>query len=232
VLHLVRASKSPARDAPQQVALRRLIDELDPERLAQAFAHPSSTPDRASSYERLEFLGDAVLGFSIAAALFERYPDLSEGLLSRVRADVVSRRSCAKVARRLGLDHMLTERLADGEALARSTNVVAAVLEAILGVLYMELGIEAVAPSVAEAFWPLAEESLAAGPDSKTQLQEALAQRGLTASYTLLDTKGPPHERSFRCAVVVDGEVLGVGEGRSKKDAEQVAAESALAQLV
>jgi ribonuclease-3 len=148
-----------------------------------------------------------------------------------VRADVVSRRSCAKVARWLGLDEMLAERLAEGAALARSTNVVAAVLEAILGVLYMENGIEAIAGAVAEAFWPLAEESLEAGPDSKTQLQEALARRGLVASYTLLDTKGPPHERRFRCAVIVDGEVQGVGEGRSKKDAEQVAAEAALAQL-
>jgi ribonuclease-3 len=172
-----------------------------------------------------------VLGFAVAAALFEKYPDLDEGVLSRVRADVVSRRSCAKVARRLGLDDMLAEQIADGETLARSTNVIAAVLEAMLGVLYVEYGIEAVAGPVAQAFWPLAEQSLAAGPDSKTQLQEALAQRGLVASYTLLETKGPPHERVFRCAVVVDGEVQGVGEGRSKKDAEQVAAEAALSEL-
>ncbi|HEY3961496.1 MAG TPA: ribonuclease III [Gaiellaceae bacterium] len=226
-----RTSNEATNDGRQQAALRRLIDGLDPEQLSQAFAHPSSTPDRASSYERLEFLGDSVLGFAVASALFEKYPNLDEGVLSRVRADVVSRRSCAEVAKRLGLDEVLTEQIVDGAVLARSTNVLAAVLEATLGVLYVAHGIEAVAPAVAEAFWPLAEESLAAGPDAKTQLQEVLARRGLTASYTLLETKGPPHERRFRCAVIVDGEVLGVGEGRSKKDAEQVAANEALTQV-
>jgi ribonuclease-3 len=196
-----------------------------------AFAHPSSTPDRESSYERLEFLGDSVLGFSVATDLFDAYPDLSEGALSRIRADVVSRRSCARVARVLGLDRMLAERLADGGVLAESTNVVAAVLEAVLGVLFLDLGIEAIRGPIAQAFSGIAEESLASGPDSKTQLQELLARRALSAAYTLLDTQGPPHDRRFRCAVVVDGEVLGVGEGRSKKDAEQIAAAEALQKL-
>jgi len=212
-------------------ALRQLIDDLDEERAGQAFAHPSTTPDRASSYERLEFLGDSVLGFSVATSLYERYPTLSEGQLSRVRADVVSRRSCAEVARLLELDAMLSERIADGAMLAGSTNVLAAVLEAMLGVLYLELGIDAIRGPVADAFGEIAERSLASGPDSKTQLQELLARRGLTATYTLLGTQGPPHDRSFRCAVEVDGEVMGAGEGRSKKDAEQIAAAEALTRL-
>jgi len=169
-----------------------------------------------------------VLGFAVATTLYERFPELSEGQLSRVRADVVSRRSCAVVARRLGLDGMLAEHLVEGETLAASTNVLAAVLEAMLGVLYLELGMETVRAPVAEAFFGIAEESLASGPDSKTQLQELLARRGLSATYTLLGTEGPPHARSFRCGVVVEGEVLGVGEGRSKKDAEQLAAGQAL----
>jgi ribonuclease-3 len=172
-----------------------------------------------------------VLGFAVATTLYESYPDLSEGQLSRIRADVVSRRSCARVGRVLELDTMLAERVPDGDVLATSTNVVAAVLEAMLGVLYLEFGIERVREPVAEAFWGIAEESLASGPDSKTQLQELLARRGFAASYTLLDTQGPPHDRRFRCAVVIDGEVLGVGEGRSKKDAEQVAAAEALEKL-
>ena len=172
-----------------------------------------------------------MLGFSVATALYERYPDLSEGQLSRVRADVVSRRSCAEVARRLQLDVMLAERIADGAVLARSTNVLAAVLEAMLGVLYLELGIDAIRGPVADAFAEIAGQSLASGPDSKTQLQELLARRGLTATYTLLATQGPPHDRSFRCAVEVNGAVKGIGEGRSKKDAEQLAAAQALALL-
>jgi ribonuclease III len=196
-----------------------------------AFAHPSSTPDRESSYERLEFLGDSVLGFSVATELFDTYPEMSEGALSRIRADVVSRRSCARIGRVLGLDKTLAERLADGETLAESTNVIAAVLEAVLGVLYLDLGIEAIRGPIAQAFAGIAEESRESGPDSKTQLQEALARRSLSAAYTLLDTQGPPHDRRFRCAVVVEGEVMGVGEGRSKKDAEQIAAAEALQKL-
>jgi ribonuclease-3 len=172
-----------------------------------------------------------VLGFAVATWLYETFPTLSEGQISRIRADVVSRRSCARVGRVLGLDTMLAERVPEGGALARSTNVVAAVLEAMLGVLYLELGIEAVRGPIAGAFAGIAEESLATGPDSKTQLQELLARRSLSASYTLLDTEGPPHDRRFRCAVVVNGEVQGVGEGRSKKDAEQIAAAEALIRL-
>jgi ribonuclease III len=172
-----------------------------------------------------------VLGFSVATTLYERYPDLTEGQLSRVRADVVSRRSCAVVARVLGLDEQLAVHVADGGTLATSTNVLAAILEAMLGVLYLERGIDDVRGPVAEAFWGIAEESLAAGPDSKTQLQELLARRGLAAVYTLLDTQGPPHDRHFRCAVVIEGEEMGVGEGRSKKDAEQIAAAQALERL-
>jgi len=172
-----------------------------------------------------------VLGFAVATTLYERYPDVDEGLLSRVRADVVSRRSCAVVAKRLGLDEMLAERLPEGGSLVSSTNVLAAVLEAALGVLYIEHGVEAIVESVAVAFWPIAEHSLATGPDPKTQLQELLARRGLAATYALIETMGPPHDRRFRCAVIVDGEVLGVGEGRSKKDAEQIAASEALVRL-
>jgi ribonuclease III len=172
-----------------------------------------------------------VLGFAVATTLYQSYPDLSEGQLSRIRADVVSRRSCARVGRVLGLDTMLAERVPEGETLASSTNVVAAVLEAMLGVLFVEFGIERIREPVAEAFFGIAEESLASGPDSKTQLQELLARRGLSAAYTLLDTQGPPHDRRFRCAVVIEGEVSGVGEGRSKKDAEQVAAAEALEKL-
>jgi len=123
---------------------------------------------------------------------------------------------------------MLAEHLAEGAALAASTNVLAAVLESMLGVLYLERGIDAVRDPIADAFGGIAEQSLAAGPDSKTQLQELLARRGSTAAYELLSTDGPPHDRRFRCAVVIEGETAGIGEGRSKKDAEQRAAAQAL----
>ncbi len=148
-----------------------------------------------------------------------------------MRADVVSRRSCAQVARLLGLDTILVEQVPDGESLAESTNVVAAVLEAVLGVLFLELGFDRVREPIADAFFGIAEESLATGPDSKTQLQELLAQTGLSARYTLVEATGPAHDRRFRCAVVIGDEVYGEGEGRSKKEAEQLAAAEALRRL-
>jgi ribonuclease-3 len=172
-----------------------------------------------------------VLGFAVATSLYERYPDLSEGQLSRIRADVVSRRSCALVARQLGLDEVLARQLPEAQGLAGSTNVLAAVLEAVLGVLYLERGIDEIRIPVADAFSGIAEESLETGPDSKTQLQELLAQRGSTASYVLVHSSGPDHHRLFRCAVEIDGAVYGEGEGRSKKDAEQIAAATALGRL-
>jgi ribonuclease-3 len=172
-----------------------------------------------------------VLGFAVATSLFEQHPDLTEGQLSRVRADVVSRRSCARVARLVGLDDLFSQHLPEEQHLTASTNVLAAVLEAVLAVLYLELGFSAIRNAIAEAFSGIAEESLESGPDSKTQLQEVLARTGLTAAYTLLEASGPPHDRRFRCAAVIGDEIYGVGEGRSKKDAEQIAAGQALERL-
>ena len=112
------------------------------------FTHSSWAPDRASSYERLEFLGDSVLELAIARALFERYPDFSEGRLAKIRSHVVSRASCAVVARELGLGKLLSERGADLvpeeelTKLSRNRNVLAALLEASLAALYLEHGFE------------------------------------------------------------------------------------------
>ncbi len=196
------------------------------------FAHPSWTDDRSDSYERLEFLGDSVLGFVVARHLFERYPDLDEGRLSQVRAHVVSRRTCAAVARELGLDRMLAERQELSEDLRRSGNVLAAVMESAIAGLYLEHGLDAIAPVLVEAFAGRIEEALEQRGDHKTQLQELLARTGRTVSYAVLETRGPAHDRHFRCAALVDGEELGAGEGPTKKDAEQAAAREALAHLV
>lgn len=195
------------------------------------FAHPSWTEDRAASYERLEFLGDSVLGFVVARHLFERYPEFSEGRLSQIRAHVVSRRSCAVVALELGLDRMLAERQELSEDLRRSSNVLAAVVESAIAGLYLEHGLEAIAPALVEAFAGRIEEALERPADYKTQLQEMLARSGRTVSYEVLATEGPAHDRHFRCAALVAGEEMGTGEGRTKKDAEQAAAQEALARV-
>ncbi len=172
-----------------------------------------------------------MLGFVVARALYDRYPDFSEGQLSKIRAHVVSRRSCAVVAGDLGLDRRLEESGEIPDDLSRSTNVLAALVEAVLAALYLERGLEELAGPLMEAFEPQIEEALTESVDQKTTLQEELAKRGQRVEYVTLGTHGPPHDRTFECAALVDGEQVGTGTGRTKKDAEQEAARMALERL-
>jgi ribonuclease-3 len=200
------------------------------------YTHASWAAERAASYERLEFLGDSVLELAIARELYERYPDFSEGRLAKVRSHVVSRASCAVVARQMKLGDRLSDRAADipGDELhrlAHNRNVLAALLEAALAALFLEHGFERVEQPIVRAFAGRIEYALTSHVDYKTELQEALARRGQSVNYAVLDVEGPPHDRRFRCAAVIDGEQLGVGSGESKKAAEQEAAKEALAKL-
>jgi ribonuclease III len=200
------------------------------------YTHASWASDRSESYERLEFLGDSVLELAIARELYDRYPDFSEGRLAKVRSHVVSRASCAVVARQLSLGEQLTERGADIpedelHRLAHNRNVLAALLEAALAALFLEHGFEKVERPIVEAFSGRIEYALTSHVDYKTELQEALARRGQSVSYSVLEVEGPPHDRRFRCAAVIEGEQLGVGAGASKKAAEQEAAKETLAAL-
>jgi ribonuclease III len=209
---------------------------LPEERLENVFTHSSWAPDRAASYERLEFLGDSVLELAVARALYDNYPEFSEGRLAKVRSHVVSRASCAVVARDLGLADRLVERGApvpeeELERLARNRNVLAALLEAALAALFLEHGFEPIEEAVVGAFWPRIEYALTTHVDHKTELQEALARLGQGVTYSVLEVEGPPHERTFTCAAVIDGVQAGVGTGPSKKAAEQAAAQQALEQL-
>jgi ribonuclease-3 len=213
------------------------VDALPNELLENVFTHSSWAPDRASSYERLEFLGDSVLELAIARALYDRYPDFSEGRMAKIRSHVVSRASCAVVARELALGERLATRGADTvptdelDRLARNRNVLAALLEASLAALYLQHGFEAIERAVVEAFDGRIDYALTSHVDHKTELQEELARRAQQVSYAVLDVQGPPHDRTFTCAAVIDGEEAGVGTGRSKKAAEQAAARQALDRL-
>jgi ribonuclease-3 len=214
-------------------ALARLIDTLPPERRDHVFTHTSWAPDRASSYERLEFLGDSVLELAIARALYDRFPDASEGRLAKIRAHVVSRQSCAAVARDLELGDVLVQRAQDvpGPELHRislSRNVLAALLEAAIAAVYLEHGFAHVEDAVVDAFADRIDFASTGHVDSKTELQEALARTGRIVQYDVLAVEGPPHERRFVCAALIDGEELGVGRGSTKKAAEQEAAAQAL----
>jgi ribonuclease-3 len=216
--------------------LAPLIDALPPARAAIAFTHASWAGDRTESYERLEFLGDSVLELAIAHELYSRYPEFSEGRLAKIRSHVVSRASCAVVARELDLGAHLAGQGVDLQAeeierLTKNRNVLAALLEAALGALFLEHGFAAIEDAVVNAFAGRIEYALTTHVDHKTELQEALARSGRQVSYIVLSAEGPPHERHFTCAAVVDGEQFGVGDGRSKKVAEQEAARQALERL-
>jgi ribonuclease III len=177
-----------------------------------------------------------VLELAIARAVYDRFESASEGRLAKVRAHVVSRQSCAAVAKELALGERLLEHAGDAPAdelqrISRSRNVLAAVLEAAIAAVYLEHGFEAIEPAIVAAFSDRIEYARSSHVDYKTELQEALARTGRHVHYTVIEVEGPPHDRRFVCAAHVAGEQLGVGKGSTKKAAEQEAARQALEAL-
>ena len=154
-----------------------------------------------------------------------------------MRSHVVSRATCAEVARDLGLGQRLVEHAASTQTeeelkrLSVNRNVLAAVIEAALGALFLQHGFAAIEDAVVDAFSRQIEEALTSRVDHKTDLQELLARTGRQVTYVEISVEGPPHERRFTCAAVINGDELGRGEGRTKKEAEQEAARGALAEL-
>jgi ribonuclease-3 len=154
-----------------------------------------------------------------------------------VRSHVVSRATCAEVARGLGLGQRLVEHAAptqtdeELERLSGNRNVLAAVIEAALGAIFLQHGFAAVEGAVVDAFADQIERALTSRVDHKTDLQELLARTSRQVVYSEVSVEGPPHERRFTCAAIIDGEELGRGEGQTKKAAEQEAAREALSRL-
>jgi ribonuclease III len=154
-----------------------------------------------------------------------------------VRSHVVSRATCAEVARDLGLGRRLVDRADSSqtdeelERLSGNRNVLAAVIEAALGALFLQHGFAAIESSIVDAFSEQIEHALTTRVDYKTDLQELLARSGRQVTYTEISVEGPPHERRFTCAALIGGEELGRGEGQTKKAAEQEAARETLARL-
>jgi ribonuclease-3 len=184
------------------------------------------------SNERLEFLGDSVLGLAIAAELFRRYPDSEEGDLARLKAYVVSRANCAEVAERLGVGSLMAGQALGtdngrGEAV-QSRAMVGNALEALIGAVFLSFGCDRTAMAVVEAFEEPMRRGAAGNIDSKTTLQELLARRGLQPDYRLAAERGPAHARVFASEVCVDGQVRGCGSGTTIKMSEQAAAKEAL----
>jgi ribonuclease-3 len=227
-----------ANSEPAVAALAALIEELPGDLREQALTHSSWTERRVDSFERFAFLGDSVLGLAVATDVFARFPEIAAGGLTKIHNQAVSGVACAEVGRQLGVPEMLrgnepeaitgaipAEVLLDGERpLPEAT-------EALIGACYLAFGFERTAAAVAAAFEPRIEHASETRIDFKSALQELLARRGARVSYEVAEATGPPHRRTFAVEAVVDSKPVGVGTGRSKKAAEQVAAEQALKQL-
>ncbi len=201
--------------------------------LLEALTHTTYANEhpRARANERLEFLGDSVVGMVIAAHLYERYSDLPEGELTKIRAAVVCEPSLASRARALGLGKYM--RFGRGESVTGRDrdSTLSDGFEALVGALYLDGGLEAAQRFVLRELGPLVEAARKGlvRVDYKTQLQELLQRQGAAApQYRLLVEEGPAHLRRFQVGVYFQGRLLGTGWGRNKKEAEQEAARQAL----
>ena len=183
------------------------------------------------SYERLEFLGDAVLQLAVTRYLYDSYPDLAEGEMAKVRAAVVNQKALAAIARRLAIgEHVLLGQGEERSGGRDKDSILADVVESLLGAIYLDGGYERTASLVLDLLTPLIEKRAAdpGSKDFKTRLQEVLAQRGLSPRYEISES-GPDHAKEFTAELWVDGEMLASGRGTSKKRAQQAAAAEAFA---
>jgi ribonuclease-3 len=210
----------------------RLGVAVDAELLERALTHRSYAYEHGGlpTNERLEFLGDSVLGLVVTEALFRRHPDLSEGQLAKLRAAVVNMRALADVGRALGLGEFV--RLGRGEETTGGrdkSSILADTVEALIGAVYLNSGFAAATALVHRLVDDLIDESatLGAGLDWKTSLQELTSEFGMGVPEYEVTEEGPDHAKVFTASAIVGGTVHGKGQGRSKKEAEAGAAETA-----
>jgi len=218
--------------------LRELLDQLPDDLAIPVFTHASWTERRSESYERLAFLGDSVLALAVTAHLYPRLQadQFGAGRLTKIRAQAVSGRSCKAVAERLEIPRRLeaaapAESAATVHALIGTERVLASVIEAVIGACFLAFGYERTAAAVVEAFTHEIADALEHPVDFKSALQERLARKGELVSYDVIEEQGPPHDRVFQISATIGGVEVGRGTGRSKKDAEQEAAQVALEAL-
>lgn len=228
------ATKPVASAAPAELAAELGVN-IDPELFRRALTHRSFAYENGDlpHNERLEFLGDSVLGVVVTESLYRAHPDLAEGRLAKLRASVVNMRALAEVARGIGPEgigkYILLGRGEDATGGRDKASILADTLEAILGAIYIEHGLAGAAQVIHRLFDPV----LAAAPgygaalDWKTSLQELTAVRGLGVPEYVITSDGPDHAKSFTAAALVDGVTYGIRVGRNKKEAEQAAAEAA-----
>jgi ribonuclease-3 len=210
---------------------------LDAELLDLALTHRSFAYEHGGlpTNERLEFLGDSVLGIVVTDTLFRAHPDLSEGRLAKLRAAVVNARALAEVARAIGLGaHIKLGRGEEATGGRNKSSILSDTVEALIGAVYLSGGFEASDAVVHLLFDPLMDNAarLGAGLDWKTSLQELSAGHSLGVPEYLIAEEGPDHEKTFTAQVRVGDQLYGHGTGHSKKEAEQQAAETAYLAIV
>ena len=209
---------------------------LDPELLQRALTHRSFAYENGQipTNERLEFLGDSVLGVVVTETLYRDHPDFSEGQLAKLRAAVVNARALADVAREIELgQHIMLGRGEETTGGRNKASILSDTVEAVIGAIHLSGGISEAAKVIHRLFDPVMEAaaSMGAGLDWKTSLQELSASLGLGVPDYLIEDDGPDHMKTFVARVRVGQLVLGNGHGRSKKEAEQGAAETAYQEI-
>ena len=204
------------------------------EYLESALKHASGVSHRLASNERMEFLGDAILGFIVCEKLYSKYPEYLEGELTKVKSVVVSRDTCAKVSEKIGLHQYLVlgKGMAADPEIPKS--VVAAALESLIAAIYLDGGIDPAREFILRFCETEIEQTVSgeSGENFKSQLQQfAQREHGITPGYHLLDEKGPDHSKCFKVAATVAEQRFPPAWGRSKKESEQRAAHNAISQL-
>jgi ribonuclease III len=234
-LVLIRSEATAVRLAAGEL-LSELGMSVDPELLDRALTHRSYAYEQGGlpTNERLEFLGDSVLGLVVTEHLFVTYPDLSEGQLAKLRAAVVNSRALADIARQLDLGAVI--HLGRGEESTGGrdkSSILADTMEAVIGAVFLQHGVEAARGLVHHLFDPLMAEvaTRGAGLDWKTSLQEIASMTGLGVPVYDVVESGPDHAKTFQAMVNIDDQTYGPGAGRNKKEAEQNAAAIAFAAL-
>ncbi len=230
-----RKPETPEADLATKLAIaeRILGHHFDDQQLLQrALTHPSAVEDRDPTcyYERLEFLGDSIVGFFIAEELYTRFPLMPEGGMTRIKVSAVAGSVLASVSAELGLsDALILGESELGTGRRGLNSALENVFEALVAALYLDAGIDVARRWVLATLGPLISEEVASYPENpKSALQEIVQSRGESAVYRIDSQEGPPHARVFTASVEVAGEVIGTGSGRTKKEAEAAAATAAL----
>jgi len=203
----------------------------DPELLSLSLTHASRSENRLQSNERLEFFGDAILGMVVCEELFYRYPDSLEGELTRIKSSVVSRHTCAKISKKLGIEKFILLGKGMGSRSRLPQSILAGILESLIGAIFLDGGWEPTRKFIIEHVGPLLDKEAQHGHDKnyKSILQQKIQRKtGVAPFYEILDEKGPDHHKCFEISVVLTDRRFPSAWGPNKKSAEQKAAKAAL----